>query len=153
VVNPGQLVESYKFWEVVTLWAKDRLEHERVIARSLAHGVIVDGLRLYSVDPRWLREDESLSGHPYIGYAAQGGEPILLRAPVLEHLLGVARAAAEPSRSILQDEFIRRRDFRDWLVATDQSLPSFWFTEEEASDARESSRSGESAVGLVERLG
>jgi len=29
----SQLVESYKFWDVVTHWAKERLEHEETVAR------------------------------------------------------------------------------------------------------------------------
>ena len=29
----SQLVESYKFWDVVTLWAKEKLEHEDIVAK------------------------------------------------------------------------------------------------------------------------
>ena len=51
-MEPGQLVETYKFWEVAALWARERLENELVVARSLARGIVVDGLRFQSVDPR-----------------------------------------------------------------------------------------------------
>ena len=69
-MNPSHLVESFKFWDIVTLWARERLEHEVIVARSLARGVIVDGLRFQSVDPQWLKQDQSLSGYPYVGFVA-----------------------------------------------------------------------------------
>jgi len=28
-------VESFKFWDIVTLWAKEELESEEVVARAL----------------------------------------------------------------------------------------------------------------------
>ena len=65
-MEPGQLVETYKFWDVVPLWAHERLEDELVIARALARGIVVDGLRFQSIDPRWVKSDRSLSGYPYI---------------------------------------------------------------------------------------
>jgi hypothetical protein len=67
-------VESYKFWDIVTLWAKEQLEAEEVIARALAKAVIRDGLRLQSTDIRW----------------AKGKGSVL---ELKEHLLGVVRQA------------------------------------------------------------
>ncbi len=52
VMPLSQLVESFKFWDVVALWAKEQLDHEEVVARALAKAVICDGLRLNSVDKR-----------------------------------------------------------------------------------------------------
>jgi hypothetical protein len=125
---PSQLVETYKFWDVVSLWAREQLAHEQIVARALARGVVVDGLRFQSVDPRWVKADRSLTGYPYIGYAAHPDtQPVLLRADALEHLLSVVRTAAEPSRDALSEEFVSRQDFRTWLQATNQPLPSFWF--------------------------
>jgi hypothetical protein len=122
------LVESYKFWDVVALWSRERLEHELIVARALARGVIVDGLRLHSVDPKWISADRSLTGYPYVGYSAKGdGPPILLRAGALEHLLAVVGSAVEPSREALSAEFLIREDFRVWLTGNGQTLPSFWF--------------------------
>jgi hypothetical protein len=131
-MTPGQMVESYKFGEIVALWARERVEHELVVARALARGVIVDGLRLQSVDPRWLKQDRSLNGYPYVGYVAvPDGTPILLRAEVLEHLLSVVRSGAEPDVALLNVEFITRSDFLQWLLATSQALPRFWFSADE----------------------
>ena len=53
--NPlSRLVETYKFWEIVTQWAKERLEHEDVVARALSRAVICEGLPLNGVDKRWV---------------------------------------------------------------------------------------------------
>jgi hypothetical protein len=41
-IVPSQLVESYRFWEIATQWAQDRLQHEHVIARVMARGVVRD---------------------------------------------------------------------------------------------------------------
>jgi hypothetical protein len=131
-MQPSQLVESYKFWDVAALWAAERLENEVVIARALARGVIVDGLRFQSTDSRWLRSDRSLTGCPYVGYAANPDKPpVLLRAEALEHLLSVVRQATVPSRETPSVEFVGREDFRAWLGATKQALPSFWFSDAE----------------------
>jgi hypothetical protein len=131
-MQPGQLVESYKFWDVAALWAAERLESDIVIARALARGVVVDGLRFQSTDSRRLKSDRSLTGYPYVGYAADPGKsPVLLRVEALEHLLSVVRQATVPSREILSVEFVARADFRAWLDATKQALPSFWFTDAE----------------------
>ena len=132
MIQPGQLVETYKFWDVAALWAAERLESEVVVARALARGVIVDGLRFQSADPKWVTADRSLTGYPYVGYAAvPDAPPVLLRVEALEHLLSVVRRAAAPSREVLHAEFVRREDFYAWLGRTRQPLPSFWFSDED----------------------
>lgn len=74
-----------------------------------------------------------LNGQPYVGFAAvPGAEMSVLRAEALEHLLAVVRAAREPSREVLRDEFILKDDFRAWLRATKQALPAFWFGKDDA---------------------
>jgi hypothetical protein len=123
----SQLVESYKFWDIVTLYARERLEHDIIVARALARGVVVDGLRLQSVDPRWLDAARSLTGVPLVGYSAKGDAPVLLRAEALEHLLAVVGAALEPEHAALEQEFIKREDFARWLTDLGEPLPVFWF--------------------------
>jgi hypothetical protein len=131
-MNPGQLVETYKFWDVAALWAAERVENELVIARAMARGIIVDGLRFQSADARWLKANRSLTGYPYVGFTADPDKaPVLFRAEALEHLLSVVRQGTVPSRDILSEEFVGREDFRAWLLATKQPLPSFWYTDRE----------------------
>ena len=129
----GHRIESHKFWDVVTLWAKERLEHEELIARALASAVIRDGLMLYSTDPRWLKADSGkleLRGTPYVGYDPLGmGETMILKTETLEHLLAVVRAAREPDRAKLADEFVFRSDFARWLIWSGEDWPKFWFPE------------------------
>jgi hypothetical protein len=135
-MEPGQLVETYRFWDVAALWARERLDNEIVVARALGRGVIVDGLRFQSVDPQWIKTDRSLNGYPYVGYAAKPDTPpVLLRAEALEHLLSIVRQATTPSRELLASEFVSREEFRAWLASTDQALPSFWFTDSERQAA------------------
>jgi hypothetical protein len=126
-----QFVESYRFWDVVTLWARERLEHEQVVAAALARGVVCDGLRLQSVDARWIKGNDravEFRGFPYVGYRAEPGAPMcVLRATALDHLLGIVNRAEAPARERLAEEFILRKDFRAWLVALDLRLPTFWF--------------------------
>lgn len=57
----------------------------------------------------------------------------VLRAEALEHLLAVVREARRPSRTVLRDEFITKKDFRDWLRSTKQELPAFWFARGEGA--------------------
>jgi len=127
----GHKIESHRFWDIVTLWAKERLEHEELVARALATAVIRDGLMLHSTDPKWLKGDDGkfeLRGTPYAGYSPAGfGEVMVLRVEVLEHLLSVVRAAKVPSKSILNQEFIFRSDFARWLVWSGETWPEFWF--------------------------
>jgi hypothetical protein len=124
----GHTVESYKFWDIVSLWACERLEHEEIVARALAAAVIRDGLRCHSVDARWREDRMALRGYPYVGYCARpDAAPVILRAPVLEHLLAIVQRAATPARALLAEEFIARADFAAWLDATGQPRPAFWF--------------------------
>lgn len=124
-------IESHRFWDIVTLWSKERLEHEDLVARSLAAAVINEGLILHSTDPKWLKGDDGnfeLRGTPYVGYSSTGsGEIMVLRAEALEHLLSVVRAAQTPSKAILQNEFIFRSDFARWLIWAEEKWPLFWF--------------------------
>jgi hypothetical protein len=129
MLHPDQLVESYRFWDAVALWARERNESEAKVARVLARAVIVDGLRMHSVDTRWMQAERAVTGYPYVGYAATGeGSPVRLRADALEHLLAVVRGAADPAREMLAEEFFLRNEFRTWLRSTDQALPAFWFS-------------------------
>ena len=129
----SHLIESYKFWDVVTLWAKEKLENEEIVARALARGIIRDGLQFQSVDTRWIKAKEmEFDGDPYVGFVAKpGGQIVVLRADSLEHLLKIVRTAKTPSRRMLKDEFVLKKDFKDWLKATGQKPPTFWFSNKE----------------------
>jgi len=48
-------VESLKFRDIVTRWAKEELASQEGTARALAKAVIRDGLRLNSTDLRWIK--------------------------------------------------------------------------------------------------
>jgi hypothetical protein len=122
-------VESYRFWEVVTQWARERLEHELVVARALARGVIREGLRAQSVDPRWLRPGTfELRGAPLVGFVARpGGLPVFLRRTALEHLREVVERAVLPDPQRLEEEFIAKQDFQAWAEGAGHQLPGFWF--------------------------
>jgi hypothetical protein len=129
----GHKIESHKFWDIVMLWAKERLENESLVARALAAAVIRDGLILNSTDPKWLKADDGrleLRGTPYVGYDPLGmGETMILKAETLEHLLSIVGAAKEPDKLKLSDEFIFRSDFARWLVWSGEEWPHFWFPE------------------------
>ena len=121
-------IESYKFWDIAELWARERLEHEVIVSRRLAEASIKEGLRFQSVDPKWMESSEELCSYPYVGYSAIPGEnPVIIKAGVLEHLLSVAGDKEEASKQILKDEFVTKADFKVWLVRTGQSFPEFWF--------------------------
>ncbi len=130
----SQYVESFKFWDVVTLWAKERLEHEEIVARVLAAGIIREGLIIQSRDSRWMEVGsgsgkEELKGYPYVGYCAEPGGPMaILRASALEHLLAIVNRAEMPDRNKLGDEYITREDFRSWMIKKNETLPSFWYS-------------------------
>jgi hypothetical protein len=128
-------IESYKFWDIVTLWAKEQLESEDVVARALAKGIIRDGLRVQSTDAQWVKAKAmELKGQPFVGFCAvPGAEMAVLRAQALEHLLAVVRQARRPSRALLKEEFITKEDFRRWLRFTKQPLPAFWFGRSEGA--------------------
>lgn len=126
----SQWVESYRFSDVLRLWARERLVHEIIVAGELLQGIVAEGLRFQSVDPRWLRSSETLRGDPLVGYAARAGEkPVLLRAAVLQHVLAVTGAGVDPDPSVFAEEFVTQGDFRQWLVGTGRALPRFWFAE------------------------
>jgi len=129
----GHKIESHKFNDIITLWAKERLEHETLIARALITAVVKDGLMLHSTDPKWLKGDNGkfeLKGTPYVGYDPLGsGEIMVLKTDVLEHLLSVVSSAKEPDKSKLSDEFIFRDDFARWLSKSQEEWPKFWFPE------------------------
>lgn len=128
-MNLNHHVESYRFWDIVTQWARETMQHEHVVARGLAKGVLRDGLRLQSVDPRWARQGEfDLRGAPFVGYVARPGQlPIFLRSAALNHLRDIVEKAAEPQPQLLFEEFVARQDFRLWLDQLSLRPPSFWF--------------------------
>jgi hypothetical protein len=131
-MRTSQLVESYRFWDVVALWAKESLEHEEVVARALARGIIRDGLRFLSIDPKWLKPSKpeaQLLGYPYVGFCAKpDGAMVVLKVETLEHLLAIVERAEVPAHDRLHELFVSREDFRSWLQASNQTLPMFWFS-------------------------
>ncbi len=121
-------VESYKFWDIVKLWGRETLEHDVIIARKLAQGIIKKGLRFQSTNPKWLNSTEELLRYPFIGYTSIAAEgPIIIKAQVLAHLINVAEEKADPSKLILKDEVVLKSDFKQWLVRTGQDFPTFWY--------------------------
>ncbi len=121
-------IDSYKYWDIVELWGRELLEHEIITSRRLAVGVIKEGLRFQSTNPKWLKSTEEFLSYPYVGYSARPGEePVVLKSEVLEHLLSVASDKSEASKLILQNEVVTKYDFKSWLVRTGQSFPEFWF--------------------------
>ena len=134
-MEASQHVESYRIWEVVTLWARERLEHEVLIARLLATGFIKEGLRIHSQDSRWLSGASGqveLRGYPYVGYSSAPGQPpVIIRANALEHLLAIVNSAREPEQSLLHEEFITKAEFRAWLLGRGLPLPCFWYSAQE----------------------
>ena len=128
-MDVGHNVESYRFWDVVTQWGRETLQHEYVMARALAKGVVRDGLRLQSVDPRWTNQGTfELRGDPFVGYVArEGGLPIFIRSSALKHLSDVVVRAATPDPQALFDEFMTKQDFGAWLRQSRLMLPAFWF--------------------------
>lgn len=127
----SQLIETYRFPDVVTLWARERLENEAIVACALARAVICDGLRLQSIDERWAnspgRTIEFL-GYPYVGYTARpNGSMSILRASALDHLFAIVERGKEPELNKLHEEFIDRNDFHDCLLSVGLPLPRFWY--------------------------
>ena len=120
-------IDTYRFWDIVELWGRELLEHDVIVSRKLALGIIKEGLRFQSTDPKWLEPSEELMSYPYVGYSAIPGEnPIIIKAEVLEHLLAVSAEKEDASKLIMHNEVIRRADFKAWLVRTGQSFPGFW---------------------------
>ncbi|HEY0665551.1 MAG TPA: hypothetical protein VGD24_05765 [Gallionella sp.] len=127
-----QFIKTYRFADVVTLWARERLEHEAIVASALARAVICDGMRLQSIDDRWAndsnRQPIEFRGYPYVGYTAgPDGSMSILRASALEHLFAIVERGEEPQMGKLGEEFITREDFHAWLFASGLPLPRFWF--------------------------
>lgn len=128
-MNLGHHVESYRFWDIVMQWARESLQHEQIVARALAKGVVRDGLRLQSIDPKWVNKGTfELLGLPYVGYVAQDGNiPIFIRSSALNHLIDVVENAAAPDAALLFDEFVAKQDFAAWLGQVGINPPAFWF--------------------------
>ena len=126
----GHHVDSYRFWDVVTLWARETLQHEHVVARALAKGVVRDGLRVQSVDPRWTNKGTfELRGLPLVGYVARDGQlPIFIRSSALTHLRDITDSAATPDAQTVFEEFVSKQDFLTWLLHTGLKPPAFWFS-------------------------
>jgi hypothetical protein len=123
-------VETYRYWDVVVLWAKERLEHEDIVARVLAAAVIQDGLKLQSIDPKWVKGHSGIEfrGYPYVGFRANpDAEICVLRAEALAHLLAIFQKGEQPLRELLFEEFIAKEDFRCWATGKGIALPKFWF--------------------------
>lgn len=128
-IQPSQLVESYRFWEVVTQWAQGRLQHEHVMARVVARGVIRGGLRVQSVDPRWTDPGTFELRGPIVGYVAREGLlPIFIRSSALKHLRAIVEQAVVPDPSELFEEYVTKQDFGAWLEHEGLGKPAFWFT-------------------------
>jgi hypothetical protein len=125
----GHQVESYRFWDVVTQWARETLQHDHIVARALAKGVVRDGLRVQSVDPKWTNKGTfELRGLPYVGYVAKDGcLPVFIRASALNHLVDVVEHAAIPDAQTLFEECLTKQDFAAWLKQVGINPPLFWF--------------------------
>lgn len=130
----GHHVESYRFWDIVSQWARETLQHEHVIARVLAKGVVRDGLRVQSVDPKWVDKGTfELRGQPLVGYVAKDGNvPIFIRSSALNHLQEIVGHAATPDAQLLFEEFVTQQDFLAWLTQQGVNPPSFWFQVDES---------------------
>lgn len=128
-------IESFKFTDIVRHWARERLVHEVIVARELAHGVLKEGLRLNSGDPQWLKPSTEFRGAPLVGYAARRQQPpIVIRAAALAHLRAVAAGTVDADPLLLADEVVTKNDFRTWLVMTGRAYPAFWFGPEERGE-------------------
>jgi hypothetical protein len=134
-MNLGHHVESYRFWDIVTQWARETLQHEHIVARVLAKGVVRDGLRVQSVDSKWANKGTfELRGLPFVGYVAKDGNlPIFIRSSALIHLREVVENAATPDAQVLFEEFVTKQDFLTWLTQAGVKAPSFWFQASEIS--------------------
>lgn len=129
-MNKNIYIESYKFWDVVSLWGRETLEHDVLVARKLANGVIKQGLRFQSKNPKWMDSKAELLSYPYVGFTVIESEgPIILKAKTLAHLINIVEVKEEPSKNILIDEAVLKTDFKKWLVRTGQSFPQFWYGE------------------------
>jgi hypothetical protein len=134
-MNLGHHVDSYCFWDLITQWARETLQHEHVVARAMAEGVVCDGLRVQSVDSKWANKGTfELRGLPFVDYVAKDGKlPIFIRSSALKHLRDIVEKAATPDPQLVFDEFVTKQDFLTWLTQIGVNPPSFWF---EASTKR-----------------
>lgn len=128
-MNLSHHIESFCFWDIVMPWARETLQHEYLVARAMAKGVVRDGLRAQSVDARWTTHGTfELRGLPFVGYVAKDGQlPIFIRSSALKHLRDIVDKAATPNPQLLFEEFVTRQDFRAWLQQERTQLPVFWF--------------------------
>jgi hypothetical protein len=136
-VDIGHFVDSYRFWDLVQLWAQETLRHHSLIARALAKAVLCDGLRLQSHIPSHIANDPSIRwGKDIVGYVSTPGSPlVLLRISALHHLEAIVERAALPDPYRLHEEFVLKTDFQHWLLAQGLPLPTFWFSPVERSQA------------------
>ncbi len=108
------------------LWGRETLEHDVIIARKLAKGVVKNGLRFQSVNPKWLNSTEELLSYPFIGYTSIAAEsPIILKAEVLAHLINVAEEKTDPSELVLKDEVVLKNDFKNGWLEQDNHFQNF----------------------------
>lgn len=132
-------VESLKFGDIVRLWGRERLVHEVIVGRELAKGVLREGLRLQSVNPRWFGIHKTIHGGPIIGFSVRpGAPPVLINQRTLNHLRKVIETQCDPDDRYLSDEFVSRKDFQTWLITTGRAMPIFWFTDSERFTAHRS---------------
>ena len=131
----SRFVTTYRFWDVVVLWARERLEHEEVVARALASGIIRSGLAVSEYDPdertvSVLQEASiSLRAAPWTGYRATDSAPLLrIRAATLSHLIAIVEHGLMPSRNLLFQVTIAQEDFGLWADTQEIPRPSFWFS-------------------------
>ncbi len=126
-----QLVETYRLPDVIRMWARERLEHEIIVAQDLARAIVCKGLRLQSVDGRWAAgplKPIEFSGYPYVGYVALPGSSMsIVRISALNHLFAIVEQKEEPDLEKLHEEFLCKQDFREWLQRQNRPLPQFWF--------------------------
>ena len=131
-MNPGYFVSVHTFSDVMRLWARERLEHEVVVGRELSRGIMTEGLRFQSVEPKRLKSGTALRRNPYIGYVSERSDsPILLRYEVLDHLLAVSEQRTDPNANLLSSLIATREDFQYWLIMTGRLFPNFWFEAQE----------------------
>lgn len=127
-----ELVETYKFWEVVSMWAEEINADEDIVARVLAKAVVREGLILNSIDPQTLKDKKNpnmeLRGEPYIGYSSSKGNGMMvLNKEALAHLTAIVGKAEKPNPALLIHEFFNKENFKRWLEQAEQELPVFWF--------------------------
>ncbi|OIO67128.1 MAG: hypothetical protein CO186_09225 [Zetaproteobacteria bacterium CG_4_9_14_3_um_filter_49_83] len=130
-MEASQLVESYTLPDIIQFWARERMVHEVLVARELAKGVLDEGLRLQSENPKYLNASNVLRRGPFVGYSKRSSVPVIIRSAVLDHLKLVADSKLDFSVCILRYEFVMRADFKNWLVHTGRQMPEFWYGEAE----------------------